>query len=188
MSALTKTRPRMTLQGRVLLVDDDPDILESLTDLLEPEGYVVASASEPQGAQRLAGEFRPDIALLDIKLGVSNGLDLVPVLKRDIPDLMCVAMTAFAETENAIQAVRCGADDYLRKPVTAADILRTLARCLQQQRLMREKDSAVAALKEREERVRAVMENVADGIITIDDRAIVESLAWRRAGRSGGAP
>ena len=60
--------------GRILLVDDDRDLLSSLRDLLEPEGYEVATASDPEGARRIAAEFRPDIALLDVKLVSANGI------------------------------------------------------------------------------------------------------------------
>ncbi|MCH8999577.1 MAG: response regulator [Proteobacteria bacterium] len=162
--------------GRILLVDDDRDLLSSLRDLLEPEGYEVATASDPEGARRIAAEFRPDIALLDVKLGSANGIELIPILKERLPGIACVVMTAFAATENAVQAMRNGADDYLNKPIDPANLMRALNRCRQHQRLEREKRAVVAALRDSEERIRAIMENVADALVTIDDKGIVESI------------
>ena len=162
--------------GRILLVDDDRDFLSSLRDLLEPEGYEVATASDPEGARRIAAEFRPDIALLDVKLGAANGIDLIPMLKERLPGISCVVMTAYAATENAVEAMRNGADDYLNKPIDPANLMRALNRCRQHQRLEREKRAVVAALRDSEERIRAIMENVADALVTIDDKGIIESV------------
>ncbi|MCH9012744.1 MAG: PAS domain S-box protein, partial [Proteobacteria bacterium] len=162
--------------GRILLVDDDRDFLSSLRDLLEPEGYEVATASDPEGARRIAAEFRPDIALLDVKLGTANGIELIPMLKERLPGISCVVMTAYAATENAVEAMRNGADDYLNKPIDPANLMRALNRCRQHQRLEREKRAVVAALRDSEERIRAIMENVADALVTIDDKGIIESV------------
>ncbi|MCH7794842.1 MAG: response regulator, partial [Proteobacteria bacterium] len=131
--------------GRILLVDDDRDFLSSLRDLLDLEGYEVATASDPEGARRIAAEFRPDIALLDVKLGAANGIDLIPMLKERLPGISCVVMTAYAATENAVEAMRNGADDYLNKPIDPANLMRALNRCRQHQRLEREKRAVVAA-------------------------------------------
>ncbi|NIR59879.1 MAG: response regulator [Gammaproteobacteria bacterium] len=129
---------RATGRGRILLVDDDRDLLSSLQDLLQPEGYEVATASEAQGARQAAERFRPDVVLLDVKLGTANGIDLIPELKRGRPDLACVVLSAFAGPEHAVRAFRNGADDCLRKPIDPADLMRTLSRCRQHQRLERE--------------------------------------------------
>ncbi len=172
---------RASPPSRILLVDDDLDLLESLTDLLESEGYVVASAATPQAARKLVGEFRPDAAILDIKLGVHDGLDLVPVLRRDVPDLVCVAMTGFADTENAVHAVRVGADDYLRKPVAPDDLFKTLSRCLLQQRLVREREAAVAALRESENRYQTLTDVSPVGIYQTDTdgNCLFVNAQWR---------
>ena len=95
--------------SRVLIVDDDKDILGSLNDLLELEGnYEVKTATNALGAQSVAHEFSPDVALLDIKLGSDNGLDLIPALKRQVPGIACIVMTAYREAKNAIMALRRG--------------------------------------------------------------------------------
>ncbi len=71
--------------GKILIVDDDRDLLSSLRDLLEPEGYEVATASDPESARRIAAEFRPEVALLDVKLGTANGIELSPCSRNACP-------------------------------------------------------------------------------------------------------
>ena len=154
--------------GKILIVDDDRDFLSSLRDLLEPEGYEVATASDPEGARRIAAEFRPDVALLDVKLGTANGIELIPVLKERLPDIACVVMTASAATENAEQAMRNGADDFLSKPINPTDLMRALNRCRRHQRLEREKQEVVAALRDSEEETRLLLESTAEAIYGID--------------------
>lgn len=163
-------------RGRILLVDGDPDLLSSLSDLLQPEGYEVAVANGVESAHRTAAAFEPDVALLDIKLGPDSGIDLIATLRRQQPGLACVIMTGYADTEFAVRALREGAEDFLSKPVDPSSLLRTLNRCRQHPNLERENRSVVIALKTSEERTRAIMENVADALVTIDSKGIVESV------------
>ncbi len=163
-------------RGRILLVDDDPDLLSSLSDLLQPEGYEVAVANGIASARRTAAAFEPDVALLDIKLGPDNGIELIAVLKRQRPDLACVIMTGYADTESAVRALREGAEDFLSKPVDPWSLLRTLNRCRQHQKMERKNRAVAIALKTSEERTRAIMEHVADALVTIDSKGTVESI------------
>ncbi|MDH5356561.1 MAG: response regulator, partial [Gammaproteobacteria bacterium] len=67
---------------RVLIVDDAPDILSALSTVLELEEiYLLKTASTAEAAQQAAADFHPDIALIDVKLGQDNGLDLIPIFK-----------------------------------------------------------------------------------------------------------
>ena len=163
-------------RGRILLVDDDPDLLSSLTDLLQPAGYEVAVANGIESARRVAAEFEPDVALLDIKLGPDSGIDLIATLKRQRPDLAFLIMTGHADTEFAVRALREGAEDFLSKPVDPPSLLRALSRCRRHQKLERENREVVIALKTSEERTRAIMENIADALVTMDSKGIVESV------------
>ena len=115
---------------RVLLIDDDRDILESLKDVLELENhpYRVKTEISAQGAIDCAEEFKPHIAVLDIRLGQSSGLDLVPELKKRFPDLICIMMTAYRNVEYAVSAVKRGASEFLHKPIDATEFVRTIER------------------------------------------------------------
>ena len=127
---------------RVLIVDDDRDLCEALKDIIEPAGFVVETAGNLEEAKATAKRFEPAIALLDVRLGRRNGVDLVPLLKGRDPDMACIVMTADATTDSAVQALRTGADDYLYKPLDPARLIRTLesywrSRCLKLHRVPR---------------------------------------------------
>ncbi len=162
--------------GKILLVDDDPDFLSSLSDLLQPEGYEVAVATGAKSASSATAEFEPDVALLDIKLGTDNGIELISTLKQQRPGLACLIMTGYADMESAVRALREGADDFLTKPIDPINLIRALRRCRQQQELERRNREIVTALKSSEERMRAITTNVADALVTIDSRGLIESV------------
>lgn len=125
---------------RILIVDDDPDILASLKDVLELEieNCSIELASNVEQAKLLAQEFNPDIALLDIKIGQDNGLELIPELKIISPDIVCIMMTAFRDNEYTVTAVRLGANDYLYKPIKPQELIFTVTRLFNEQRVKRE--------------------------------------------------
>ena len=114
---------------RVLIVDDDRDFGDGLADILRPRGFEIAHACDAREAREKVVEQRSDIALLDIRLGSDNGIDLICELKRVVPRLVCVMLTAYADLESAVSALKEGAYDFLRKPADVATILATLQRC-----------------------------------------------------------
>ena len=117
-------------QTNILIVDDDLDALASLRDLLELEmdNCSIDLASDIKQAKLLAQQIPPDIALLDIKLGRDNGLDLIPVLKGINPDIACIMMTAHRDNKYTVKALRLGANDYLLKPVAPVELIHTVER------------------------------------------------------------
>src|SRR5215510_5476140 len=93
----TKTTPRSSARGnRILLVDDDPTVRESLQDVLTAEGYVVTPAENGQQALELAKALTVDIALLDLNMPVRNGWDTFEQLTRERPTLPVIIITARA--------------------------------------------------------------------------------------------
>jgi NtrC-family two-component system response regulator AlgB len=105
-----------------LVIDDEKNIRKTLTVCLEGIGCRVASAGTP--AEALAAMERDafDLAFLDLRLGESDGLDLLPRLLAGRPELAVVVVTAFATFETAVEAMRRGAVDYLPKPFSPAEI------------------------------------------------------------------
>ncbi len=146
----------------MLVVDDDRDFADSLTNLLALEGYEVEAAYSAGEAKDLAERFDAQVAILDYRLGHDNGLDLVAPLTERRPGLVCVLSTAYSDTETAIKAMRDGAYDYLRKPLHAREILATIERCFEKRRLEQDKAAAEAALREAK-RMEAVA-NVTGGV------------------------
>ena len=124
---------------RVLIVDDDEDFAASLAGLLELEGYQAIVAHDPLTAQRALALQQPAVALVDVRLGVGNGVELVRAFRNQSPDLICLMVTAYASVETAVEALQAGAYDYLCKPFYSADLLATLERCFERTHLMEEK-------------------------------------------------
>ncbi len=122
----------------VLVVDDDADFGESLVGLLQMEGYEVALARDAAAALRAIGEKPIAVALVDVRLGLDSGVDLVRQLRQVAPDLVAVMITAYASIETAIEALKAGAYDYLSKPFFTEDLLATLERCFERIRFLNE--------------------------------------------------
>ncbi len=131
-------------ERRVLIVDDDVDLAESLRDILESRDYKVAVAHDIAGAQDIANAMEPDVALLDVNLGRENGLTLITTLREAFPNIICVVITARAEVENAIDAIRRGAFDYLLKPLHPLETLSRLEKCFDKIALQQRAEKAEA--------------------------------------------
>ena len=100
----------------VLLVDDDPEQLEWLSEFVKAEGFTVAKASSLRAARIQLTQMRPDVLLTDLQLPDGNGIELVEDLEqRDATEV--VMITGHATVESAVNALRAGASDYLVKPV-----------------------------------------------------------------------
>jgi signal transduction histidine kinase len=130
---------------RVLIVDDDVDLAESLQDVLRACNYEVAIAHDSARAIEAAAAFEPQVAMLDVNLGQERGLSLMEVLKQRTPRLPCVVISARAEFDIAIEALRLGAFDYLIKPLHPIDMLARLDRCFEKIALECRADRAEAA-------------------------------------------
>jgi len=104
---------------KVLVVDDDPDIVELLTYNLEKEGYAVASATDGVKAIKIAVKFKPEVILLDIMMPHQDGVETCRQI-REIPDLQnafVLFLTARSEEYSEVAAFEVGADDYINKPI-----------------------------------------------------------------------
>jgi signal transduction histidine kinase len=122
----------------VLVIDDDVDFGESLVGLLQMEGYEAALVRDATAALRAISERSVAVALVDVRLGLDSGVDLVRQLRQVAPELVAVMITAYASIETAIEALKAGAYDYLSKPFYTEDLLATLQRCFERIRLLNE--------------------------------------------------
>ena len=102
--------------ANIALVDDDKNILESVTMLLEQEGYHVRSFSDPAAALTALTTTPPDLAILDIKMPRMDGLELLRRLRQGAPDLPVIFLTSKDEEIDELMGLNAGADDYIRKP------------------------------------------------------------------------
>jgi len=130
---------------RVLIVDDDVDLAESLQEILVSRGYEAVVAHTIASAGDAAKALVPQVALIDVNLGRENGLTLITTLKEAFPDILCVVITARAEVEHAIDALRRGAFDYLLKPLHPLETLSRLEKCFDKIALQERAEKAEAA-------------------------------------------
>ena len=130
--------PRGESAARVLVVDDNVQLVENLREILEDAGYVVDTAGScAEAMQRAKDAF--DVSLVDLKLPDGDGTKLAGFLREIHPDGEVVLMTGFATVETAAAAVRAGAFAYLLKPCATPELLLTLEQALRQVRLQMEK-------------------------------------------------
>jgi len=141
--------PGEDLKRRVLIVDDEKDFVLSLQDILESRGYRVEKAHSQKTACEKIKHFDAQVALLDIRLGHADGINLIAKLGKARPGIICVMITAYAAIDTAVRALQEGAYDYLPKPVEVDDLLATLDRCFEMIRLENEKAAAEQALRNR---------------------------------------
>jgi NtrC-family two-component system response regulator AlgB len=128
----------------ILIVDDEDNIRKTLTYCLETEGHRVVAVGNAADALAAVRRRSFDLALVDLRLGQADGMDLIPVFRSDSPWTKVVVITAYASIETAVEAMRRGAADYLPKPFSAEQI-RLLARRFSR---IRELEAEVASLRE----------------------------------------
>lgn len=127
--------------SRVLIVDDDRIIVDSLAELLRVEGYdPVGVNSVKQAVEQLArGGFA--IVITDVNMPESDGFELLRIVRDRHADVVPIVITGYGTIESAVEAIKMGAYDYLTKPIIDDELRLVLERALQQQSLIRENKS-----------------------------------------------
>jgi len=115
----------------IMVVDDDQDLRETMVEILEDHGYAVSFAATAEAALEKMKHGAPRVALVDNMMPGMGGLALIPLLKQDFPGTKIIMITAFSTVENAVAAMRSGADDYLAKPFKRNDLLVAVRRVLE---------------------------------------------------------
>jgi nitrogen regulation protein NR(I) len=128
----------MKTAAKILLIDDDPGIIDTLSRVLADEGYevIVESRGDDGFARAVKESF--NVVIADLKLPGLNGLELVRRLHMAQPRLPIVLVTAFGTTQTAIEATKYGAYDYLLKPFEIQNLLDLISRAVRSNRLMSE--------------------------------------------------
>ncbi|MBU1085966.1 MAG: sigma-54 dependent transcriptional regulator [Candidatus Omnitrophica bacterium] len=137
------------MQARILLVDDEKDLLEWLSIVLEKEGYLIKCANSGEQALKLFGQEQFDMVISDIRMTPINGLELLKKLKAINPEIIVLMVTAYASVDTAVKALRYGAYDYLFKPFKLDDIKLIIRKAFSQRRIFADDKSSEKKLKER---------------------------------------
>ncbi len=110
----------------LLLVDDDEPFLRRLAKAMEKRGFLPEAADSVAAGKAIASARPPAYAVVDLRLGDGNGLDVVETLRARRPDCRIVVLTGYGAIATAVAAVKIGATDYLSKPADANDIVNAL--------------------------------------------------------------
>jgi DNA-binding NtrC family response regulator len=110
--------------ARVLIVDDEPDVVANWVRVLERDGYTCITATDGQRALGLLEEERPDVVLTDLQMPRVDGMAVLGRALEIDPDIVVVVITGHGTIQSAVEAIRAGAFDYLLKPLPSNDTLR----------------------------------------------------------------
>ena len=171
------------MPGRILIVDDEKDMLALLKRIISEEtDHEVIAETDPVHALELFKEKAFDLVITDLKMPKMDGIKLLESIKKVTPDIAVVILTAFATIETAVEAIRKGAYDYITKPFRRERILLTVEKVMKWQEMVRENLSlrqaladkgssplmvgSTPVLKELLERVRQVAPTMATVLIT----------------------
>ncbi len=142
----SELKSESALNLSVLVIDDDPEVNRSLELVLQTLGYSTTTASSGDAGVELLNSRVFDLVLCDLKLPGASGLDVLTSHSQKVPIIL---MTAFSNQEIASHAAACGAFDYIRKPIFSDDLVFTLRRFEEHERLKHENKNLKASLSER---------------------------------------
>ena len=166
------TKSNMEKLGKILIVDDNEDVLFALNLLLEPYAEKIKVTTTPERVEHFMNTFQPDIILLDMNfsrdvVSGQEGFDCLRQILQIDPQAVVIFMTAYSDTDKAVRAIKAGATDFIPKPWEKEKLLATLSSGMK----LRRSQCEVSLLKEQ-------VEALSDGNGT-DERIIGESAAMR---------
>src|SRR5512140_867731 len=135
--------------GKILVVDDDKNLLELLRMRLEAADYQVSTSLTEEGAEELVREDTFDLAVIDLQLQKMDGIALMRQLHLIHPDLSVIILTAYGSIETAVEAVKSGAFTYLTKPFDPRALLIDIEKALENKKLTHEIKRLKGMLSER---------------------------------------
>ncbi len=151
-------------KSTILVVDDDPYVLESISTLLRAFGFTVSTCDNANSAMQQIQKNSVDVVLTDIKMPGITGVELLGMIHRYDPQTPVVLMTAYAELDVAVDAIKKGAFDFIMKPYNAEYLVHTIEKAVKYANLIRmERDYK----KTLEDTVRKRTQELSDALIMV---------------------
>src|SRR5512139_1928250 len=122
------------MEKKVLIVDDEERVVQSIAGVLEDEGFRVVKAKSGEEAIDVFQEEKPDVTLLDIWMAGMDGMEVLRRLRRMTPNCQVIMISGHATIATAMTAVKLGAFDFIEKPLSLDLLLMTIRRALDQQK------------------------------------------------------
>jgi DNA-binding NtrC family response regulator len=136
-------------KGNLLIVEDDPLQRKLIKENLEQEGYSVFEASSSRESLEIIVEQPIDVAVVDYKLNGETGIDVIQKMLNQNPLITPIMVTAFGNVENAVEALKKGAYDYIVKPIDFKNFLLVIERALERQKLRKEVSLLQSSLEDK---------------------------------------
>jgi signal transduction histidine kinase len=137
----------MPEQPKVLVVDDEENVVVTIKAILQLDGYDVATTTSGVEARAMVRDVEYDLVLTDLRLEDGDGLDVLKAVRESHPETVTIMLTGYASLESAVQALRAGAYDYLVKPSEVEELRSTVSRGLERRRLGQELRKRVVELE-----------------------------------------
>ena len=118
------------IKAKILAVDDEPEMLETLEEILSGAGYEVMIETESPKAFELIARERPDLIITDLVMPEGDGIEFLERVKAHYPHIPVILLTGYATVDSAVEAMKKGASDYLSKPFLGAELLLKVEKCL----------------------------------------------------------
>ena len=124
--------------SKLLLIDDEEDVRYSFQRIFDSPEIEFATAPSGEEGLKVIPKFKPDLVLMDVRMGGMNGLETLRRIRATNPKLLVILMTAYGTTQTAIEAMKLGAYDYLLKPFDAVKLKELVAKALKAARDMKQ--------------------------------------------------
>jgi two-component system alkaline phosphatase synthesis response regulator PhoP len=126
-------RKKNTNKTKVLIVDDEPDLVQTLQDRLEMNGYSIVTAGNGREGLERALEEKPDIILLDVIMPIMDGLQMLEALSKHPECKKCavIMLTARSQRQDIVRAKTCGVEDYVVKPFDLSELIEKIENVLE---------------------------------------------------------
>ncbi len=141
----------MSEPTKILLVDDEPDTLELLREIMAKEGHQVTCTTSARAALDLFSDADPDLVVTDIQMPEMDGLALLQEIRKRNPSTLVILLTAYGSLATAVEGIKAGAFDYLSKPFLVEDIRLLVRRALEHKRILQENQNLREQLRERDQ-------------------------------------
>lgn len=152
------------MMTKILIIDDDPQIGADLSAILQEEGYETFVETSPEEGLKLVKDV--DIVLTDLMMPQMSGIDVLNYIKRHRPMVHVIIITAFATIENAVEAMKIGASDYIAKPFKINEIQASISRVLEEAKF-RERASLIVTDEDTEEILSSLANPIRRGVVEL---------------------
>lgn len=126
------------MSENIYVIDDDTDLRESIAEILENNHYQVSSFENAESALKASKFVPPSLVIVDNMMPGMGGMAFIPLLKKEYPSVKIIMITAFSTIDNAVAAMKSGADDYIAKPFKRDELLVAVKRSLEELKFVKQ--------------------------------------------------